>query len=56
MSSHANASASKLRSTRLRTELLRDVEIPGRYPVVDCRESRDAFNELVEANREETVW
>ncbi len=35
------------------TELLRDVEIPGRYLVVDRWDSRDAYNEFVEANRDE---
>lgn len=33
------------------TELLRDVEIPGRYLVVDRWESREAYNAFVEANR-----
>ena len=35
------------------TELLRDVEIPGRYLVVDRWESREAYNDFVAANREE---
>ena len=35
------------------TELLRDVETPGRYLVVDRWESRDAYNEFVAANRDE---
>jgi heme-degrading monooxygenase HmoA len=35
------------------TELLRDVEIPGRYLVVDRWESRAAYNDFVAANREE---
>jgi heme-degrading monooxygenase HmoA len=35
------------------TELLRDVEQPGRYLVVDRWESRDAYNAFVEANRGE---
>jgi heme-degrading monooxygenase HmoA len=35
------------------TELLRDVEIPGRYLVVDRWETREAYNEFVEANRDE---
>lgn len=35
------------------TELLTDVEIPGRYLVIDRWESRDAYNEFVAANREE---
>ncbi len=33
------------------TELLRDVESPGRYLVVDRWESREAYNTFVEANR-----
>ena len=35
------------------TELLRDVEQPGRYLVVDRWESREAYNAFVEANRDE---
>ena len=35
------------------TELLRDVEIPARYLVVDRWESRDAYNDFVDANRDE---
>jgi heme-degrading monooxygenase HmoA len=35
------------------TELLRDVEAPGRYVVVDRWETRDAYNEFVAANRDE---
>jgi heme-degrading monooxygenase HmoA len=35
------------------TELLRDVEVPGRYLVVDRWESREAYNEFVAANRDE---
>ena len=35
------------------TELLRDVEIPSRYLVVDRWESREAYNDFVAANREE---
>jgi len=35
------------------TELLRDVEQPGRYLVVDRWESHDAYNAFVEANRDE---
>ena len=35
------------------TELLRDVEIPARYLVVDRWESREAYNAFVEANRDE---
>ena len=34
------------------TELLRDVEVPGRYLVVDRWESREAYNTFVEAHRE----
>ena len=35
------------------TELLRDVEIPARYLVVDRWQSRDAYNDFVDANRDE---
>ena len=35
------------------TELLHDVEQPGRYLVVDRWESRDAYNAFVEEHREE---
>ena len=35
------------------TELLRDVEVPGRYLVVDRWESSEAYNDFVAANREE---
>ncbi len=35
------------------TELVRDVEQPGRYLVIDRWESRDAYNAFVEANRDE---
>jgi heme-degrading monooxygenase HmoA len=35
------------------TELLRDVEIPGRYLVLDRWDSREAYNAFVEANRDE---
>ena len=35
------------------TELLRDVEVPGRYLVLDRWESREAYQAFVEANREE---
>jgi heme-degrading monooxygenase HmoA len=35
------------------TELLRDVEHPGRYLVVDRWDSPEAYNAFVEANREE---
>jgi heme-degrading monooxygenase HmoA len=35
------------------TELLRDVEVPGRYLVVDRWESAEAYNAFVAANREE---
>ena len=34
------------------TELLRDVENPGRYLVIDRWESRDAYAAFVEAHRE----
>ncbi|HSL63321.1 MAG TPA: antibiotic biosynthesis monooxygenase [Gaiellaceae bacterium] len=35
------------------TELLRDVETPGRYLVVDRWESRDAYNAFVAEHRDE---
>ena len=35
------------------TELLRDVEVPGRYLVIDRWESADAYNAFVETRREE---
>ena len=35
------------------TELLQDVEHPGRYLVIDRWESRDAYNGFVERHREE---
>jgi heme-degrading monooxygenase HmoA len=35
------------------TELLRDVELPGRYLVVDRWESREAYNDFVAGNRDE---
>ena len=35
------------------TELLRDVEVPGRYLVVDRWETAEAYNEFVAAHREE---
>ena len=35
------------------TELLRDVENPGRYLVIDRWDSRDAYQAFVEAHREE---
>lgn len=35
------------------TELLRDVEAPGRYLVIDRWESADAYNTFVAAHREE---
>jgi heme-degrading monooxygenase HmoA len=35
------------------TELLRDVEAPGRYLVVDRWESAEAYNAFVAAHREE---
>ncbi len=35
------------------TELLKDVEQPGRYLVIDRWESRDAYNAFVESHRDE---
>jgi heme-degrading monooxygenase HmoA len=35
------------------TELLRDVEAPGRYLVIDRWESAEAYNAFATANREE---
>ena len=35
------------------TELVRDVEAPTRYLVIDRWDSADAYNEFVAANREE---
>jgi heme-degrading monooxygenase HmoA len=35
------------------TELLRDVEAPGRYLVIDRWESREAYNEFVEQHRDD---
>ena len=35
------------------TELLRDLEIPGRYLVIDRWDSGEAYNTFVEQNREE---
>jgi len=35
------------------TELLRDVELPGRYLVIDRWESADAYNVFAAANQEE---
>ena len=35
------------------TELLRDVESPGRYLVVDRWETRESYNEFVAANKAE---
>ena len=35
------------------TELLRDVETPGRYLVIDRWESAQAYNDFVAANQEE---
>ena len=35
------------------TELLRDLELPGRYLVVDRWESREVYNDFVAAHREE---
>jgi heme-degrading monooxygenase HmoA len=37
------------------TELLREVESPGRYLVVDRWDSREAYNAFAEANRAEYV-
>ena len=35
------------------TELLRDIDTPGRYLVIDRWESPEAYNAFVEGNREE---
>jgi heme-degrading monooxygenase HmoA len=35
------------------TELLRDVEVPGRYVVVDRWDSAEAYNDFAAANRDE---
>ncbi|HEV2592118.1 MAG TPA: antibiotic biosynthesis monooxygenase family protein [Gaiellaceae bacterium] len=35
------------------TELLRDLETPGRYVVIDRWESADAYNAFLEANQAE---
>jgi heme-degrading monooxygenase HmoA len=35
------------------TELLRDLEQPGRYAVVDRWQTREAYNDFVAAHREE---
>jgi heme-degrading monooxygenase HmoA len=35
------------------TELLRDLEVPGRYLVLDRWESREAYNAFVEAHHDE---
>ena len=35
------------------SELLRDVEQPGRYFVIDRWESRETYNDFVDAHREE---
>jgi heme-degrading monooxygenase HmoA len=35
------------------TELLRDLEVPGRYLVVDRWESAQAYNDFVSAHRDE---
>jgi len=35
------------------TELLRDVESPGRYVVIDRWESAEAYNDFASANRDE---
>ena len=37
------------------TELLRDVEAPGRYVVIDRWDSADAYNAFVAANRAEYI-
>jgi heme-degrading monooxygenase HmoA len=37
------------------TELLKDLEQPGRYVVIDRWESREAYNEFVAEHREEYV-
>jgi heme-degrading monooxygenase HmoA len=37
------------------TELLRDLEVPGRYLVLDRWESREAYQAFVEANRDEYI-
>ena len=37
------------------TELLRDVEAPGRYLVIDRWESADAYNAFVAERREEYI-
>jgi heme-degrading monooxygenase HmoA len=37
------------------TELLRDVETPGRYLVIDRWESADAYNDFVAGSREEYI-
>ena len=35
------------------TELMRDVELPGRYLVIDRWESREAYQAFVDGHREE---
>ncbi len=35
------------------TELLRDIEQPGRYLVLDRWESADTYNDFIDANRDE---
>jgi heme-degrading monooxygenase HmoA len=37
------------------TELLRDVEQPGRYVVIDRWESEDAYGDFLEAHRDEIM-
>ena len=37
------------------TELLRDLEVPGRWLVLDRWESREAYNAFVEAHRDEYI-
>jgi heme-degrading monooxygenase HmoA len=37
------------------TELLRDIEHPDRYLVIDRWESREAYNEFAESHRDEYV-
>ena len=47
------ASTSPARPGYIGTELLRDVEVPRRYLVIDRWESTEAYNAFVAANREE---
>lgn len=35
------------------SELLRDIEQPGRYVVIDRWESADTYNDFIDANRDE---